>query len=159
MFKDKIKEVRLKNKITIQELSKLTGLSLASISMYESGKRIPSAENIHKIANALNISIDELFEEKSNRNEHYNSIIKNKANDFLLKKAFIRANGICELCGENAPFITEEGEPYLVGKSIYYEEINDTYIFAVCPNCHEKLSVLKCTGEKIYLRKKYNQQI
>lgn len=24
---------------------------------------------------------------------------------------------------ENAPFITEEGEPYLVGKSIYYEEL------------------------------------
>lgn len=60
---------------------------------------------------------------------------------------------------ENAPFITEEGEPYLVGKSIYYEEVNDTYIFAVCPNCHDKLSVLKCTGEKIYLQKKYNQQI
>lgn len=33
--------------------------------MYESGKRIPSAENIHKIANALNISIDEYLKKKA----------------------------------------------------------------------------------------------
>ena len=54
-----------------------------------------------------------------------------------------RANGICDLCGESAPFVTNKNEPYLESHHVIslsnggYDSIVNTV--ALCPNCHRKM--------------------
>lgn len=54
-----------------------------------------------------------------------------------------RANGICECCGENAPFTNDLGRPFLESHHLIplSNDGEDTIenICAVCPNCHRKL--------------------
>ena len=57
----KIKYARKKNKITQTELSKKTNLSRNTIVNFETGRRNPRVRDLQKIANALNISIEELI--------------------------------------------------------------------------------------------------
>ena len=59
-----IKEIRKKKNIVQRELSKATGLSRNSIVNYETGKRDPRIRDLRKIANALNVPIEELISEK-----------------------------------------------------------------------------------------------
>lgn len=57
-----------------------------------------------------------------------------------------RANGVCQLCGQPAPFKTKNGEPYLEVHHIIWlseggvDTIDNTV--ALCPNCHRKVHVL-----------------
>jgi len=57
-----------------------------------------------------------------------------------------RANGVCELCEQPAPFIKRNGEPYL--EVHHVEQLsnggNDTIenAVALCPNCHRKMHSL-----------------
>jgi 5-methylcytosine-specific restriction protein A len=54
-----------------------------------------------------------------------------------------RANGICQLCQSQAPFITKQGNPFLETHHIIplgqdgKDVIENTV--ALCPNCHRKL--------------------
>lgn len=56
------------------------------------------------------------------------------------------AKGICQLCGENAPFLNKEGEPFLEVHHI--KELanggSDSLdnVIALCPNCHRKIHIL-----------------
>ncbi len=53
------------------------------------------------------------------------------------------ANGVCELCAKSAPFIGNDGQPYLEIHHIKslkeggYNSISN--IVALCPNCHREL--------------------
>lgn len=57
-----------------------------------------------------------------------------------------RAAGVCELCGEDAPFIDKQGEPYLECHHIVWlsrggeDTIENTV--ALCPNCHRRMHVV-----------------
>ncbi|MCG1020770.1 HNH endonuclease [Sutcliffiella horikoshii] len=57
-----------------------------------------------------------------------------------------RANGICQLCEEPAPFETKHGDPYLETHHIVWlsqggqDSIENTV--ALCPNCHRKMHSL-----------------
>jgi len=57
-----------------------------------------------------------------------------------------RANGICELCENKAPFITKGGEPYLESHHIIWlsKEGSDSVAnaAALCPNCHRRMHSL-----------------
>jgi len=153
MLKENIKKIRKSKGITIQELSDISGISISSLSMYESGKRVPSIKNIKLIASGLNVKIDEFYDNNLTIDEKYEDslIIKKQIEHSYEEEAINRADGICELCKTFAPFITKEGIPYLVIKTIYYEEIEKSYTFAVCPNCYAKLTVLDFDGDKKFL--------
>jgi len=60
----RIKELRKKEGISQQELSFRSDLDRTYITQVENGKRNISIVNIGKIANALNISIKELFNDE-----------------------------------------------------------------------------------------------
>lgn len=47
-------------KITQKELSEKTGISMVSLAKYEKGVRLPSYENLNKIAEALKLQYDEV---------------------------------------------------------------------------------------------------
>ena len=56
--------------------------------------------------------------------------------------ALLRAEGLCEGCGQSAPFTTPEGEPYL--EVHHLRRLSDggpdhpAHVAALCPNCHRR---------------------
>jgi len=58
-----------------------------------------------------------------------------------------RANGICEACGEKAPFIATSGRPYLEPHHI--QRLSDAgpdhpkFVVSLCPNCHRRAHYAK----------------
>ncbi len=71
-----------------------------------------------------------------------------------------RANGHCQLCEQPAPFLNNDGKPYLETHHIDWiskggpDTINNTV--ALCPNCHRKMHVLDNEEDKQYLLNKIN---
>ncbi len=65
---------------------------------------------------------------------------------YIAEYAKKRANGICQLCGNSAPFNKANGEPYLESHHIEWlsnggeDSIDNTV--ALCPNCHRKIHIL-----------------
>lgn len=62
MFVFVIKNIREKKNITIYRLSKITGINRSYLTQLENNKKFnPSLEVMYKIANALDVKIDDLF--------------------------------------------------------------------------------------------------
>lgn len=57
----RIQEIRKSKKLTQEKLAELVGLDISSISNIENGKYYPTAENLDKILNILEIEPTELF--------------------------------------------------------------------------------------------------
>lgn len=57
----RLKELRIKKGLSLLELSLLVGVSDQTISNWERGKNEPNIENIIKLANIFNVSIDYLL--------------------------------------------------------------------------------------------------
>jgi len=51
---------RVQRQMTQQELARACGLQVTHISHFESGRRLPSFGNLITLANALQVSLDEL---------------------------------------------------------------------------------------------------
>lgn len=72
------------------------------------------------------------------------------------------ANGVCQLCDENAPFRDRYGKPYLESHHVEWVSKGgaDTIenVVALCPNCHKKMHVLNLPKdiEKLMSKKKPN---
>ena len=65
MYKNKIKETRKKQGITLIKLSEITGISVGYICHLEKGTRKnPSVQVMEKIADALNKSVYDVFFEE-----------------------------------------------------------------------------------------------
>ncbi|MDE5908257.1 MAG: HNH endonuclease [Lachnospiraceae bacterium] len=64
----------------------------------------------------------------------------------VVKETRRRANGICQLCNQPAPFIDKKGNPYLEVHHIIWlsrgGEDNTGNTAALCPNCHTRMYVL-----------------
>lgn len=63
-MKLKIKEIRKRKKLTLNELSKLSGLSKSSISYYEREEIYPNILELEWLAIALDVAIIDLFDSK-----------------------------------------------------------------------------------------------
>ncbi len=66
------------------------------------------------------------------------------------------AKGICQLCGQKAPFCTRDGEPYLEAHHIEWlsqggEDSLDNCV-ALCPNCHRKMHELNNEEDVLFLK-------
>lgn len=57
-----MKKIRKSRHMTQSELSRLTGASAPSLSLYENGKQQPDIDMLKKIADALCVSVDELLD-------------------------------------------------------------------------------------------------
>ena len=76
--------------------------------------------------------------------------------DEYLKEAVKRiADGKCQLCGKDAPFIDNNGEPYLEEHHVkrLADGGSDTIdnVVAICPNCHRKIHILNDSTDTIIL--------
>jgi len=64
-FGDKVREIRKEKSISQEELADIAGLHRTYIGMIERAEKNITLINIEKIANALEISINDLFNEKT----------------------------------------------------------------------------------------------
>ena len=138
----KIKQLRLKRKITIQDLSAKTGLTPGYLSKIENSQKPPPIPTLVKIAYALNVHISYFFEEDSEAEDGPSLIRLNERKEIIgdythlgyryqaiIKK---RANGtikplIIDLPGnsdpDKIPYNYHDGEEMiyvLEGKMIFY---------------------------------------
>ena len=67
-------------------------------------------------------------------------------NPYVAEYAKRRAKGICQLCGQPAPFCDQKGRPYLESHHIEWlsqggaDTTSNTA--ALCPNCHKKMHIV-----------------
>lgn len=57
-FAELLKQERMKNKISLRKLARLSGLPLSSIAKYESGEMEPTLRAAHTVFSALGASIE-----------------------------------------------------------------------------------------------------
>ena len=57
----RLKEIRKAKRLTQEQVAEMIGVETPSISNIENGKYYPSAENLDKIMNVMNIAPEELF--------------------------------------------------------------------------------------------------
>ena len=85
------------------------------------------------------------------------TVLQKVRNPYIAEYAKRRANGICQLCGEKAPFLNKDGEPYLESHHIIWlangggDTVENTV--ALCPNCHCKMHVLNDSTDVEKLKK------
>ena len=86
---DKIKTLRKEKNISQEDLAKALGLSRSTIAGYETNKRKPDINTIHKIADFFNISVDYLLGRSIQRvaNDKINLVLSSdpELSDFLDK--------------------------------------------------------------------------
>jgi 5-methylcytosine-specific restriction protein A len=79
-------------------------------------------------------------------------------NEYVAEEARRRAQGICQLCSEAAPFTNKTGQPYLEVHHVQWlakggeDSLQNTV--ALCPNCHRKMHVLDRDDDKQFLLSK-----
>lgn len=90
-----------------------------------------------------------LLEQQSTANVNSRGIQTSIYNRSVYIKEFAKkvANGICQLCENEAPFFDKYGQPFLEVHHIHYlsKGGNDTIdnVIALCPNCHRKIHQLE----------------
>lgn len=72
-----------------------------------------------------------------------------------------RANGQCQLCKQPAPFLDQNGEPYLECHHIEWlskggMDSADNCV-ALCPNCHTRMHILNCPQDVLALKASIEQ--
>ena len=79
-------------------------------------------------------------------------------NIYVAELALRKANGICQLCDQPAPFRDRYGRPFLETHHItWISEGGDDAIdntVALCPNCHAKMHTLNLKSDRRRLKKK-----
>ena len=114
-------------------------------------RRLSDEELIKKIsAYTRKVRIQRVLSKRFARNEHVAEYAKR------------RANGKCQLCGQNAPFNDKSNQPYLEVHHIQWlskggEDKIDN-IVALCPNCHKKMHILNLQDDKRCLRSIINKK-
>lgn len=101
--------------------------------------------------------LERLKENKDKKPNQRNVVIKHKErNPAVVEYTKRRAKGVCDLCGEKAPFNSRSGEPYLeVHHVVMLSEDGPDQIYntvALCPNCHKKMHVVKNKKDKEKLK-------
>lgn len=159
-----IKKIRQSRGYSLKVLSGMVNIPDSMLSRYENGIIDPPISKLKLIADALNVTVDDLISPDVSRDVDYQAgsftieTQKMSINDFsnrmsayassfqfaeLEKKVKKNADGKCELCGKPAPFDDLSGSPYLeVFYLQKYSILNSNPIknaVALCPNCHAKL--------------------
>lgn len=104
-----------------------------------------------KVKHAKSLAISDLKvlaqkQSKKKPKETVSTIIQKVRDPYIAEYARRRADGICQLCGNPAPFNRSDGTPYLESHHIDWlanggeDSIENTA--ALCPNCHRKMHIV-----------------
>ncbi|GAB2022918.1 helix-turn-helix transcriptional regulator [Pseudolactococcus yaeyamensis] len=61
MFQERLKSLRLEQKLTQKQIAEKLGISQQSYAQWENGKRKPSGETLQKLADFFDVSVDSLL--------------------------------------------------------------------------------------------------
>ena len=105
---------------------------------------VPSTEQSIQIEQSSEEYITGVVSGSGGRRSINSSTFIRSAN--VVKETRKRANGICQLCNQPAPFIDKKGNPYLEVHHIIWlsrggEDSTDNAV-ALCPNCHTRMHML-----------------
>ena len=96
IFRDRLRDVRELRKLSQSELADRSGLKPAAISHFETGARKPSFENLKRLADALEVSVDyllgrvdELAGSASGDPEFFRNFEQLSSDDRALAKSFL----------------------------------------------------------------------
>jgi len=84
-------------------------------------------------------------------------------NEYIREFVLLRAEGICELCENKAPFFDKYGNPFLETHHVEYlskggkDSIEN--VVALCPNCHRRIHNLKLESDIDFLKQKLKTHI
>ncbi len=67
-MKDRIKQIRIENKMSQEKFGKEVDLTKGTVSKFENGKAFPGRETIEKIAKRFNVTVDYLYGENEKEN-------------------------------------------------------------------------------------------
>lgn len=123
-----------------------------------------------KIKHAESLDINDLKvlaqkQSKKKPKEVTSTVIQKVRDPYIAEYARRRADGICQLCGNPAPFNRSDGTPYLESHHIDWlanggeDSIENTV--ALCPNCHRKMHIVGDPEDVDWLKsanKKLNNQ-
>ena len=116
--------------IDIEDIEKSENEKLKEVRKFDSSE----IKNRAKIAESENISTKEV------------KTIYRERNQYIAEYTKERANGVCDLCGKEAPFKDKNGRPYLESHHVItLAENGPDAIYntvAICPNCHRKIHAL-----------------
>ena len=112
------------------------------------GKSFEEWEANHKNEGIIEKRMEQfLLEYKEGNGKRYatHSSVFNRSQE-VVKIVKKRANGICQLCKQPAPFCDKNGQPYLEVHHIKWlsrggKDSTDNAV-ALCPNCHTKMHVV-----------------
>lgn len=103
-FAIRLKELRKEKELTQQELAKKFNISKSSISMYESGDRMPEYETLEAIADFFNVNLDFLVGKSNIRSHPFDDLFQIPNIFPIEKKKFPLLGNVA--CGE--PILAEE---------------------------------------------------
>lgn len=83
--------------MTLQQLADILGCSQQNISQYESGKRTPKLKTIQKIADALNVNVNDLLENPLDDSPIYKAYKNTNSLDLPLAKNFINEKIVSQI--------------------------------------------------------------
>jgi len=83
--------------------------------------------------------------------------VQHERNPYVTLLAKRRANGVCDLCKQPAPFNDSKGEPYLETHHIVWlarkGEDTPQNTVALCPNCHRRMHVIDSEEDREKLKR------
>lgn len=147
-----IRDSRRKQKMTLRDLAKKTGIDYSMISKYENGLVNPPRKKLQLILSALNITEDTLLSEENvlnmdlavRRRSTFTRVNEDQltVSTSIAERVVIEeANGRCELCGQVFP----DGELFLESHYVVWLRDGGTptpdNTVALCPNCHKRIHI------------------
>ena len=154
-FGERIRRLRLKRRLTLQQLAKACGLAISTISKVENGQMSPTYENIVRLAPGLGIDVGDLFSDRDTEPTGRRSITRAGAGSrlttphydyemlctdltnrrFIPIHATVRANDILEF-----PQLTQhDGEEFiyvLSGKVVLHTEQYEPVLLHPGDSCY-----------------------
>lgn len=107
MLGDRIKEIMKLKKITSKELSNIVDVTPTHISYILNNKRDPSMDLLNKMANALNVAIDDFFENEGETPKFEKPNLTRDTLDIDIPEEFINADKAREYIGMHRIFASE----------------------------------------------------
>lgn len=123
-----------------------------------------SVEEKEEHAKIMDIESLKLAAEKHTKKKPSEKVVEVKhisRDPYIAEYAKQRANGICQLCGQSAPFTDKKDRPYLESHHIIWlseggeDSIENTV--ALCPNCHRKMHIVADVKDVEFLIKKQSK--
>ncbi|MDU4861715.1 MAG: helix-turn-helix transcriptional regulator [Terrisporobacter othiniensis] len=150
----KIRKLRHNKKETLDQVAHSIGISSSALGMYERGMRNPDMKVLLKISEYFDVDLGYFYEGSYDEIHTIKEVLKQETYSIAdLEKAKKRAKCNCELCGNRAPFYTNNGEPYLEVYKLDDTNVKGDAILLLCPNCKKKVEVLNLQSDINYLMK------